>query len=93
MAAHSQRHEKNKNSWQIQEAKTHFSKLIHRAESHGLQKITRQGHEVAIVISKTEWDKLVQPKTSLIDFFTSSPLSEIDINIERSKDLMREVDL
>ncbi len=90
MALHSH-HEKN--TWQIQEAKTYFSKLIHNAEEFGLQKITRQGHEVAIVMSKQEYDKLVKPKTSLIDFFTNSPLSEIDITIERSKDSMREVDL
>lgn len=81
------------NSWQIQEAKTHFSKLIHCAEAYGLQKITRQGHEVAVVMSKEEYDRLVQPKTSLVDFFANSPLSEIDIEIERSKDPMREVDL
>lgn len=91
MALHSHDHEKN--SWQIQEAKTYFSKLIHCAEEYGLQKITRQGHEVAVVISKKEYDKLVQPKTSLIDFFSNSPLNEIDIEIKRSKDPMREVDL
>lgn len=86
-------HSPEKNSWQIQEAKTHFSKLIHCAEAYGLQKITRQGHEVAIVLSRKEYDKLVQPKTSLVEFFTNSPLSEIDIDLERSKDTMREVDL
>jgi antitoxin Phd len=86
-------HSPEKNSWQIQEAKTYFSKLIHCVEEFGLQKITRQGHEVAVVMSKKEYDKLVQPKTSLIDFFANSPLSELDIDIERSKDPMREVDL
>jgi len=91
MPAHSHSHKKN--SWQIQEAKTYFSKLIHCAEAYGLQIITRQGHEVAVVLSKKEYDKLVQPKTSLIEFFANSPLSEIDIDTKRSKDSMREVDL
>lgn len=86
-------HNPEKNSWQIQEAKTYFSKLIHCAEAYGLQKITRQGHEVAVIMSKQEYDKLVKPNTSFIDFMTNSPLSKIDIPIERSKDPMREVDL
>ena len=91
MSLHPRGHEKN--SWQVQEAKTYFSKLIHCAEAFGLQKITRQGQEVAVVMSKQEYDKLVRPKNSLVDFFTNSPLCEIDLNIERSKDPMREVDL
>jgi prevent-host-death family protein len=91
MGLHSHSH--GKNTWQIQEAKTYFSKLIHCAETDGLQKITRQGHEVAVVMSMQEYDKLVRPKTSLVEFFTDSPLSEIDIPIKRSKDPMREVDL
>ena len=52
MPRHPHTHDQDKNSWQIQEAKTCFSKLIDCAESFGLQKITRQGHEVAVVMSK-----------------------------------------
>lgn len=91
MSLHS--YNQKKNSWQIQEAKTYFSKLINAVESNGLQKITRQGEEVAVIMSKKEYDRLMRPKTSLIEFFANSPLSEIDIDTDRSKDLMREVDL
>lgn len=41
-------------------------------------------------MSKQEYDKLVRPKTSLIDFFANSPLSEIELDLERSKDGMRD---
>lgn len=82
-----------KDTWQIQEAKAHFSKLINSLETNGLQKITKQGEEVAIVMSKKEYEKLVRPKTTLIEFFANSPLSEIDLDIERSKDEMRDIDL
>jgi len=91
MALHS--HSQDKNSWQIQEAKTYFSKLIHNAEAYGMQKITRQGHEVAVVISMREYAKLIEPNTSFIEFMTNSPLSKIDLPLERSKEPMREVDL
>ena len=79
--------------WQIQEAKTHFSKLINSLETNGLQKITKQGKDVAVIMSKKEYDKLIRPKTTLVEFFENSPLSEIDLDFQRSKDEMRDVDL
>lgn len=93
MSLHSHKKSQPANKWQIQEAKAHFSKLINSLELNGLQKITKQGEEVAVVMSKKEYDKLIRPKTTLIDFFANSPLSEFDIDIERSKDEMRDIDL
>lgn len=93
MSLHSHKKSQAKDTWQIQEAKAHFSKLINSLEVRGVQKITKQGEEVAVVMSKKEYDKLVRPKTTLIEFFENSPLSEMDIDVERSKDEMRDIDL
>ncbi len=93
MSLHSNKKSQVKDTWQIQEAKAHFSKLINSLELNGLQRITKQGEEVAIVMSKKEYEKLVRPKTTLIEFFENSPLSEIDMDFQRSKDEMREIDL
>jgi antitoxin Phd len=93
MSIHSHKKSQVKDTWQIQEAKAHFSKLINSLELNGLQKITKQGEEVAIVMSIKEYEKLVRPKTTLIEFFENSPLGEIDIDIQRSKDEMRDIDL
>ena len=95
MSLHFNKKSHSKDTWQIQEAKTHFSRLINAAEADGLQRITRQGEAVAVVMSITEYEKLVRPKTTLIEFFENSPLNDvdIDIDIQRSKDTMREVDL
>lgn len=57
------------------------------------KKLQDQGEMVAVVMSKQEYDKLVQPKATLVEFFEKSPLSEIDIEIERSKEAMRDFDL
>ncbi|KAF3362494.1 hypothetical protein PHSC3_000967 [Chlamydiales bacterium STE3] len=83
----------NKNVWQIQEAKAKFSQLVEDANIKGYQTITKQGEPVAVILSKKEFDKMTQSKTSLLNFFKTAPCQEIELNIQRSKDLPREIDL
>lgn len=84
---------KQKNTWQIQEAKAKFSRVIGEACEAGYQTITKKGVPIAIIISKNEFDRMAKPKQSLLNFFKSSPCPEVDLKIERSKDLPREFDL
>lgn len=83
----------NKNVWQIQEAKAKFSQLVEDANIKGYQTITKQGQPVAVILSKKEFDKITQSKTSLLDFFKAAPYQDTELNIQRSKDLPRELDL
>lgn len=84
---------KRKKAWQIQEAKAKFSELIDVVQEEGMQKITKNGEEVAIILSKNQFDELFEDKHSLIDFFKKAPYPEIDLKIERSRDLPREIEL
>lgn len=94
MLKHSRRINKHsKNIWQIQEAKARFSELIQDATQRGYQTITKNGQPIAVMISKEEFDKMNQPALSLLDFFRSAPCQEIEMHIQRSKDLPRKVDL
>jgi antitoxin Phd len=90
---HSRENSDNKNIWQIQEAKAKFSQLIEDANIKGYQTITKQGEPIAVILSKKEFDKITQPKTSLLNFFKATPCQEIELNIQCSKDLPRELDL
>jgi antitoxin Phd len=83
----------SKNVWQIQEAKAKFSQLVEDANIKGHQTITKQGEPVAVILSIKEFDKITQPKTSFLNFFKAAPCQEIELNLERSKDLPRELDL
>jgi prevent-host-death family protein len=83
----------NKNIWQFQEAKAKFSQLVEEANLKGYQTIIKQGKPVAVILSKKEFDKITQSNTSLLNFFKAAPCQEIDLHSERSKDLLREVDL
>ena len=80
-------------SWQIQEAKQRLSEVIRLAVAEGPQKLTFRGEPSAWIISDEEYHQLKQRKESIVDFFQSSPHLEVEIPIERKKDLPRRVKL
>lgn len=53
-------------TWQVQQAKSHFSELLDQAETDGPQTITRHGTERAVVLSIHEYRKLA-PKPDLVE--------------------------
>ena len=79
--------------WQIQEAKAKFSQLVADATNKGYQTITKNGESIAIIMSKKEFDELSQPKMSLLKFFKEAPCPEVELDLQRSKDLPRDIDL
>lgn len=83
-------------SWQIQEAKQHFSEVIRLAKKEGPQRITYRGEESAWIISAEDYSVLKKKKKkkhNLLNLFQNSPHREIDLAIERRKDRPRKIDL
>ena len=78
-------------SWQLQEAKNKFSEVVEKAIKTGPQEITRRGKKTAVVLSMENYLKMKRKKNSLVHFFRSSPLKDIDL--ERTKDLSRNIEL
>lgn len=78
--------------WQVQEAKTKLSEVIDRAINEGPQTITRHGKARAVLLSVEEYDALANRKPNFVDFLLNGPRFD-DIDIERSKELPREIDL
>jgi prevent-host-death family protein len=85
--------DRKKRSWQLQDAKNRLSQVVASACSQGPQTITLRGRPAAVVISFAEYARLVKPKSSLADFLRRSPLSGMDLEIERSRDTGRKVEL
>jgi len=79
--------------WQLQEAKNRLSQVLDHAVHEGPQTITLRGKPTAVVISVEEFERLTRPRTRLVDFFRKSPLHGVELDLDRSKDLPREVDL
>jgi prevent-host-death family protein len=80
-----------KKIWQLQEAKNKLSEVVDRALKDGPQTITRRGKITAVLVSARDYEKMVQPRNSLVDFFRESPLFGVELDIERVEDYAREV--
>ncbi len=84
---------KGHKKWQIQEAKAKFSQLIKETAVSGYQTITKNGEPVAYIVSKEEFELYLKPEKSILTVFDECPYPEIDLEIERSRDTIREIDL
>jgi len=81
-------------AWQMQEAKARLSELVELAESEGPQDITLHGRSVAVVLSRSAFDRLSGSGNSLVDFMRDSPLYGLEeIEFERERSTTREVAL
>ena len=60
--------------WNFQEARASMYELLRAAEHSGPQLISWQGRDVAVVVSKAEYDRLSRASKSLPEFMRSSPL-------------------
>ena len=79
--------------WQLQDAKNRLSQVVERAVQDGPQTITLRGKPTAVVVSFEEFRRLNTPPESLASFFQQSPLHGIELDLQRSGDLAREVEL
>ena len=79
-------------AWQVQDAKTHLSEVMAKAESEGPQTITRHGIVRAVVLSVKEYQALVAHKPDLKSYLLGGP--KIDaIPLDRVDDRGRDVPL
>ena len=81
-------------TWQLQDAKSKFSQLVDNAMHHKPQFVTKHGSHAVVVLSFEDYKKIIKPKTDLVTFFKSSPLSEIELDISRNNtDFPRGIEL
>lgn len=80
-------------TWQLQQAKAHFSEVVRNAIQEGPQKVTVHGKPVVVILSEAEFNKLCKPKPSLVELMQKSPLKGLKLDLARDKSLPREIDL
>jgi prevent-host-death family protein len=78
--------------WQFAEAKNRLSEVFDKAVSEGPQKVTRRGRPTMIIITEEDLAKQKRPKRDFKGFLFSLP-DMSDLDIERDKSPMRDVDL
>lgn len=80
--------------WPLQDAKNRLSELVRKASEEGPQVITLRGDDAVIVVAADAYRKMTaKRKEGLIEFFRSSPLARVTLDLERSRDTGRKVDL
>ena len=77
-------------TWQLQEAKSKLSKVINLAVNESPQLITRSGKPIVYIVSAETYEK--EHKSSILEILLSSPHKDIELELERSGDLPRELD-
>ena len=80
-------------TWQLQEAKNRFSEVVEEAIKHGPQTVTKHGREAVVVISVEEYQHMKQPQKNLFQFFQDSPMYGVELDLTRSQELPRDIDL
>jgi prevent-host-death family protein len=79
--------------WQLQDARNRLSELVRKAREEGPQVITLRGRDAVVVVSANEFGKLSRPRGSLVNFFRKSPLAGAKLDLDRSRDTGRRIDL
>ncbi|BDD87685.1 type II toxin-antitoxin system Phd/YefM family antitoxin [Desulfofustis limnaeus] len=80
-------------AWQLQEAKNKFSQLVSCAQQEGPQVVTKHGREAVVVLSYEDYRKIVAKGESLLQFMKRSPLADVELDLARSRDTGRDVEL
>ena len=79
--------------WQLQDAKNRLSELVRKAREEGPQVITLRGRDAVVVVSANEFGELSRPRGNLDDFFRKSPLARVKLDLDRSRDTGRRIDM
>ncbi len=79
--------------WQLQEAKGNFSQLIKQAASGDAQIVTVHGKLTAVVVSVKDYVRLTRPRSKLSSALLRHELAAEDLDISRSCDSRRNIQL
>lgn len=85
-----------KRTWQLQDAKNRFSEVVDLALEEGPQTVTRHGREVVVIVSKEEYDhrrRARGPRGTVLPFLRRLAFARAGVDLERSPDTDREIEL
>lgn len=79
--------------WQLQEAKNRLSEVVRKARVDGPQIITVHGTDAVVMVCAEQYRKLSRHKGTLVEFFRRSPLVGIELELARTGDTGRDIEL
>lgn len=82
--------------WQLQEAKNRFSEVVDLALEVGPQTVTRHGKEIAVIVSKEDFDKKrrgPRSRGTILGFLRGLSFKGSKLDVGRAQDDDRELEL
>jgi prevent-host-death family protein len=82
--------------WQLQEAKNRLSEVVDLALEEGPQTVTRHGKDVVVVVAKADFDRRRRSRArpgTIVSFLRRLSFAKSGLELDRSKDTDRDVDL
>jgi prevent-host-death family protein len=82
-------------TWTLQEAKARLSEVTRKALHEGPQHVTVRGRPALVVVSEAEYARLQRrrQRRRLVDLYRDSPIAGEALDLSRSRDTGRKVDL
>ena len=80
-------------TWTVQDAKNRFSEVVEHALHDGPQTITRRGKETAVMVSIDGFRELAGTRGDLVRFLQKSPLTDVELDLDRQRAYGRDVEL
>jgi prevent-host-death family protein len=81
------------NRWNLQDAKARLSELVDRALTGKPQLIRRRGVDAVIVVRVEDFTATTKPGVSLLEFLASRPHPDVSLEVERSREVSRDLEL
>ena len=82
--------------WQLQEAKNRLSEVVDLALAEGPQTVTRHGKDVVVVVAKADFDRRRRrrgPRGTIVSFLRGLSFKNAELDLTRSKDTDRDLEL
>lgn len=79
-------------TWELQEAKSRFSKVVDLSMTEGPQMVTRRGQEAVVILAAQDFRRLTGATPSLHATLLGAPRGE-PLHIDRSAEAIRDVPL
>lgn len=78
---------------QLQEAKQQFSAVAERAAGGQPQIVTKHGKPFVVIVSVADWQKAQPKKRTLLEMLRSCPVDSDELDLTRSKEYARDIEL
>jgi prevent-host-death family protein len=79
-------------AWSLQDAKAKFSEFVRLVKNRGPHMVTLRGKPEIVVMTLRDYEALQQQKPSLMALMRTSPMSGMDLEVERTSSV-REIAL